>query len=399
MQPSVVGQFERMVRELEAFGHRGSASAQEHRAAEYLVEQLRSIGLEPQREAFAGARSLAERLLAHMIVAAVGAGLLWNVPVAAIVLGVVAFASLIAEQTTRTVLISRPAVRFESSNVWAKIPARQPARRRIVLCAHYDTNHSGWVWTINRYLMPLGFAGPLYLKPPLLPVAGMMFGQIVLGSVVVAFGHSIVLSGLGALLLAGYAVMTVLFVQWAMGRAVPGAADNASGVAAVLELAARWQAAPPAEDVELVVLLPGCEESGMLGAAAWADRHGAEIRALPTTFLNIDGIGFGPPRFLGAEVPAAGLPTRAPQWIVDICRQVALGQNLADAGPHALPGPTDGLAFLARRIPGITIVGFRDGGVLPHYHTMQDTSANVDFEAAAAGVEFTGAVLGKLATV
>jgi hypothetical protein len=399
MQPVSAEQYERVVRELEAFGHRGSASAQEHRAGEYLVDQLRLLGLEPEQEAFAGARSLAERLLVHVIVAGAGAALLWNVPAAAIILGVVAILSLIAESTTRALLLSRPVVRRKSWNVWATIAARRASRRRIVLCAHYDTQPSGWVWTINRHLMPLGFGSPLWLKPPLLPVMGIMPAQILLGAAALAWGYPIVLDVLGGLLLGGYAVAAVLFMQWAMGRPVPGATDNGSGVAAVLELAARWRSAPPTEDVDLIVLLPGCEESGMLGAAAWADRHRPEWRDVQTVFLNIDGIGFGPPRFLGAEVPAVGVPIRAPQDIVEICLQVALELNLNDAGPHALPGPTDGLAFLARGIAGITLVGFRDGGILPHYHTMLDTSANLDFAAARAGVEFAEAVLGKLATM
>lgn len=136
----------------------------------------------------------------------------------------------------------------------------------------------------------------------------------------------------------------------------------------------------------------------MLGAAAWADRHRAEVRALPTAFMNVDGVGFGPPRFLGTEVPAAGVPLRAPRWVLEQCAAVAVEQGLTEAGPHALPGPTDGLAFLARGVPGVTVVGFRDGHVLPHYHTMRDTSDNMDFVAGLAGTRFARAILWRLAT-
>jgi len=201
-----------------------------------------------------------------------------------------------------------------------------------------------------------------------------------------------------AILLFAYAVLAVILLQWSFGRPVPGAADNASGVAAVLAIAESWMAGPrPAEDVELVVLLSGCEECGLLGAGAWADRHRAELRSLPTVSLNIDGVGMGPPRFLGAEVPAAGVPLRAPHWVLEQCATVAREQGLTDAGPHALPGPTDTLAFLARGLPGVTVVGFRDGFILPNYHTMRDTSDNMDFDAAMAGVRFAQAVAWRLA--
>lgn len=391
--------YHRHVRELEGFGHRGSASAQEHAAADYLAAQVRLLGLEPVKEPFAGARSLPGRLLAHVFVAAIGAALFWVAPLATLVLGAVALLSLVLEQTTRFVLLSRPMVRAPSWNVSAAIAPARPPRRRILFCAHYDTQHSGFVWTINRRLLRLAIGSPLMLKPPMLPVVFTFSAQIVVGVVAIALGRSLWSSIVAALLLASYGVLSALFVQWASGRPVPGAADNASGVAAVLELADRWKRAPLGDDVEIVVLLPGCEESGMLGAAAWADRHCQELRAVPTVFLNIDGIGFGPPRFLGAEVPVAGLPIKSPQAIVGVCREVAAERGLAYAGPHALPGPTDGLAFLARGIAGATIVGFRAGGVLPHYHTMHDTSANMDFQAAREGVEFAWAVLSRFATM
>ncbi|HXE53847.1 MAG TPA: M20/M25/M40 family metallo-hydrolase [Tepidisphaeraceae bacterium] len=394
-KPSV--EFERHVRELEALGHRGSASALEHRAAEYLAGELRSLGLGPTIEPFRGARSLPSRHLVHVIVAAIGAAVIGWSPVATIVLATAALISLVAEQTTLVVWLSRPVVRFKSQNVWVRIRPSGEAKRRIVLSAHYDTQHCGWVWKINRYLAPLGFRSPMLLKPPMQQVAFLFFAGIILGAAAVVARHSMVIGALAVLLLVGYAVMVLLFVQWALGRSVPGATDNASGVAAVFELARQWMNSPPADDVELVVLLTGCEESGMLGAAAWIDSHRDELRHLPTVYLNIDGIGFGPPRFLGTEVPIVGLPIASRAFIVDLCNQAAGELGLTDAGPHAIP-TTDGLAFLERGVPGVTIVGFQGDGVLPHYHTMQDTLANMDLAAAAAGVEFARAVLLRLAT-
>lgn len=176
---------------------------------------------------------------------------------------------------------------------------------------------------------------------------------------------------------------------------MPGAADNASGVAAVLELAARWSD-HPADGVELVVLLSSCEETGMLGAAAWCDRHEVDLVRLPTCFLNVDGVGFGPPRFLGVEVPMAGWPVRYPAEKVALAAAAAAAGGWADAGPHAMPGPTDGLAFLSRGVAGVTVVGFRGRGSLPHYHQPSDTADHTDLDAAWAGTEFAWAVLRHL---
>jgi hypothetical protein len=387
-----VARFEQRVRAMEGFGHRGSATTFECRAAEYLAGELRASGIDVAVEPFRGARSLPARMLIHIILAAIGAALLCRSPVLTVILGGLSLVSFLIEQTFCIALLSWPVCRYRSQNVCGKISARQPPRKRLVLCAHYDTQHSGIVWTINRYFMRLGYRSPLLLKPPMTPVIGLMAGQIALGVSRLAMHSTLQITILNAILLAIYAILAALFIQWALGRPVPGAADNASGVAAVLELADEWRKFPPEDDVELTILLPGCEESGMLGAAAWATRHRSELRALATIFINIDGIGFGPPRFLGAEVPVAGLPIHSDHQIIRLCEQAANECGVRDAGPHSLPGPTDGLAFLARGIRGITIVGFHDGGVLPDYHTLNDRSENMDFAAARAGVAFCSLV-------
>jgi hypothetical protein len=252
--------------------------------------------------------------------------------------------------------------------------------------------------TIGRICGRIWAHCPVILKPPLLVLGLLMGAQILLAAGSHLIPDSRTVWWLAALLLAAYITLAIILAQWAVGRFVPGAADNASGVATVLEMAEARQSGRPADDVELIVLLTGCEESGLMGAAAFADQHRDELAGLPTTILNIDGIAFGPPRFLGAEVPAIGIPLRAPGDLIGVCAQTAAELGLSDAGPHALPGPTDALAFLARRIPAISIVGFAEGERLPHYHTMADTVQNMNFAAAGAGTAFAKAVARKLAS-
>lgn len=147
----------------------------------------------------------------------------------------------------------------------------------------------------------------------------------------------------------------------------------------------------------MVLLFTGSEETGLLGAAAWAKRHREELRAVPTLFLNLDGLGMGSPRFLGCEVPLAGLPAAYPAPLLRLCRQVAQEMGLADAGPHTPFGFTDGLAFLARGIPGVTVIGSGDQGQLANYHQLTDTPERMDFRAAWQGVQFAGRLQRRLA--
>ena len=82
--------------------------------------------------------------------------------------------------------------------------------------------------------------------------------------------------------------LTMLLERELRGEDVPGASDNASGTAVALQLAAECAAAPLAH-TEMDVLITGCEESGLLGAQAYARRH--SLRAAETTFLNFDTVG------------------------------------------------------------------------------------------------------------
>ncbi len=247
------------------------------------------------------------------------------------------------------------------------------------------------IWIVFEWLKVLYRRLPVALKPPLQLLAAALAVQVLVGGTAL-WGINPVLITAGVSLLAVYAVFGLLLGKWSVSQFVPGAADNASGSAAVLTLGEAWLRNPVA-GVELVLLLTGCEEVGMLGAAAWADRHRAEIRALPTLFLNVDSLCFGPPRFLGWEVPVVGWPVACPAEVIAAVETVAAEQGLANAGPHSLPGPTDGLAFLKRGVAGVTVVGFQDRGRLPNYHRMLDTSDTRDYGAACAGGEFAWELL------
>ena len=86
---------------------------------------------------------------------------------------------------------------------------------------------------------------------------------------------------------------------------MPGANDNASGVAAVLELVGRLAAERP-DGVELIALFPGCEESGMGGMAAWLESEEAKtLDPERTLVVGLDTVGSGAPVVLAAR-PACG---------------------------------------------------------------------------------------------
>src|SRR5205807_1127349 len=137
-------------------------------------------------------RSMAARLLMHVVPALAAAALLPRFPAVAAALALLALTSVVAEQMTRGVWLSRPVTRYRSQNVVARLPPARPAARRVVLLAHYDTQPSGWVWTLNQYLMPLGVRSPLLLKPPFTPVVFLMLAELGAAAVAATVGPSAV---------------------------------------------------------------------------------------------------------------------------------------------------------------------------------------------------------------
>lgn len=92
----------------------------------------------------------------------------------------------------------------------------------------------------------------------------------------------------------------------------PGANDNASGVAVLLELARHFRAleSPPAVSMRFVAF--GAEELGMLGAKAYLEKHQAELRNCQLLF-NMDTVGGDGAIYAETRGGVGGVP----EWLRD----------------------------------------------------------------------------------
>ena len=192
--------------------------------------------------------------------------------------------------------------------------------------------------------------------------------ELGLGLVALGFRRA----GAALLLLALYGAVDV-----ARSPTVPGASDNATGVAAVLALVEQF-VAEPLEGTEVVALVPGCEESGMGGMAAWMRTPAA--RALDparTLVLGLDTLGAGEPVVLAAEGP----PRRRRYRASDLAwadRGAALA-GLPRPRRFTIGGWTDPVLALMAGLPAISILSVRGTG-FTNYHLPTDTPDRVDWE-------------------
>jgi aminopeptidase YwaD len=166
-------------------------------------------------------------------------------------------------------------------------------------------------------------------------------------------------------------------------RESPGAADNATGLAALLAMARAWSGSRPRRTIALVAF--GVEETGSYGAADYVARHAEEgIEAM----VNLDALG--PPldatRTIVADPRIAGLAAdcaRATGW------EVEQELNAADF-PFADHAP-----FIAAGIPAAWI--WRYPPPHPYYHSSGDTPRWVNFTLLAEDAQASATTTWRLA--
>src|SRR5207244_10519418 len=137
----------------------------------------------------------------------------------------------------------------EGVNLVARIPAAGEAQRTVVFVAHHDTQRTGLMWRLPRTRQPMALVPQAVLAAI---AAGCLIG-------------SRVLRALGALVMSA---LTLLGLDAARSPLVPGANDNATGVAALAALMAAL-ARDPLERTDVVAIFSDCEETGLGGSAAW----------------------------------------------------------------------------------------------------------------------------------
>jgi acetylornithine deacetylase/succinyl-diaminopimelate desuccinylase-like protein len=332
----------------------------ERRSAKWVAEHLEQAGAQevellrfrgPSTWAWANGAHAAAGILAAAIGGSLGS---------ALALGTLI--SYEADYTGRSQWLRRLLPAGTGTSVGGRLPARGPRRRTLVLVAHHDAAHSGWIWhpralALNRWVARRTGSTPSYAGPAYAALLAVASG---FGPARVAGG---VFLGLGLLLAA----------QAAASPTAPGANDNATGVAAVLVLVGGLVADRP-QGLEVIVVCPGGEEVGIAGMLAWVRERARGLDPASTLVLGLDALGAGEPVVVKRESLTATY------------RRAEL--RLADAGAAraGIPAPehvgfavnTDPMAARHAGLPALSILSMKDGG-MGRFHQPDDTVTNVDW--------------------
>lgn len=345
---------------------RRSASPGERRSAEWLAGRLRDAGAADVRlQTF---RYQHEYSSAHGLhcAAGIGAAALSSAPLA-----LAAAASFHLEFGGRSQWVRRFLPAGEGTNVLARIPATGGARRTLVLVAHHDAAHTGLVWHPGIAGLATRRAAQTGKVDSFANATFGAFGLVAAGSLLGRRGRS--LRRAGGLFLA---LQCALLADVARGETVPGASDNATGVAAVLELVRRY-AREPFEDVEILVVIPGCEESGMGGMAAWLRSEGSRLDPARTFVLGLDTLGSGEPVVLSGEGPT--LTERYRDEDVAWVERAAHVAGIERPRRFRIGGWTDPILAVFAGVPAVSILSVNGAGAFSNYHLPSDTPENVDW--------------------
>jgi hypothetical protein len=331
--------MERLRSDVEALAAmtRDSAGPGERASARWVAERLRETGAQDVRiEPYRGRSTYGWAWLGYLAAGVLG-------PRAAVAVALVA---LELDGSGRRQLIRAPA--GEGANVVARVPASGEARRTVVLVAHHDAAHTGLMWhpafaSLRRPhgRRQEGFAWPLALAL-LLRLAGLRRAALALAL-----------------------PLGVLLADVARGATVPGANDNATGVAGLLALATEL-AAQPLSDTDVLLVSTGSEESGMDGMRAFLAAH--PLDPASTLVISFDSLGSGRPIVLEGE--GVLLTHRYPDLLEDVER-------------WRMGGWTDPILAVFAGIPAISILSFTEQGGISNYHLPSDLPENVDYDCVA----------------
>jgi hypothetical protein len=338
----------RLVTDIEALAaiERGSASPGEQRSAEWVAERLRQEGATDVRvEPFEYQGTFAHAQGIHFAAGALAALGRRRLLAAA------TLASFELEYSGRRQWLRRVLPRGTGFNVVGRLPAIGAKERTLVLVAHHDAARTGLMWDPRLARLGDQAAAKSGKRASLALLPEAAFAAAALG--------------LRKLPAAVLGLALALSLDQARSPVVPGANDNASGVAGVLELVSRLAARRPS-GLEVIALFPGCEESGMGGMEAWLDAEALDPER--TLVLGLDTIGSGEPVVLEAE---GGL------WPVRYREEDVARAERAGLRRWRLGAWTDPVLAAIRGLPALSILSVRDGG-FPNYHLPSDTPANVD---------------------
>jgi hypothetical protein len=381
------------IRELASIRDRWAGRQGERRAADLLAARLRAMGRGAAVERFVCRPEYPLTHGIHAALALAGARLGRRRPLPGAALALLSLISTFGDVKTRFHLARRLTPARPSQNVVSQDDGGKPGV--LVLVAHYDAARTGLIYhpksierraKVGRRLgREIGPFEPFFWA--VAAVCGTSAARV-LGA------RGRLVRGIETLASALLAASLPLFGDVQRNQIVPGANDNASGVATVLALAERYGGRLRNWDVW--VLLTGAEEGMLLGMRDWLAARRSQLDPDRTVFLNVDMAGYGDVRYMTAE--GLVFPRRYDERLVELCDQIASADSEGRFHARRMVSrlATDACVAAAEGYPAIRISCLNELGFAPEYHQPSDTPERLDPAAVRRAIGFCGELIERV---
>jgi hypothetical protein len=405
---------------LAEFGGRGPGTDAERRAAGHLAERLHDMGRETDTESIDVWPNWPVTYALLLTLAIVGSVVSVTIPVLGALLVLFAVVLTFLDATGIAPLLRRLLGRRSSQNVLSR-EEDEDKPGDLFLVAHYDTGRGGLAF--NRTIQERRAAVAQRIKRPIGPLQPVFVVMVALLVCVILRvpGMDFKVLTVIQFVLTVLLILALPFVlDTALARPVPGANDNASGVATVLALTERFGG--KLEHFNLNVLFTGSQEALGLGMRAFLKQRKDDVDTARTVFLNIDEVGRGTVRFTTRE--GLLLPIKSHEQLVDLCEEIvedATPDDDDDEDENAVEAaqtidddddddgdenpamrsmiqrtPSDGYAARAAGLPAITVTCKGRLDYTPGHHQLTDDVERIDDEALQRAYDFSSELIERL---
>jgi hypothetical protein len=352
----------------------------ERRVARYLERRLGELGREAELEPFDVWPRWPLAHVLHAVAAIAGSLVATTSPLAGTIVLAVTAALTFGDLTGTLQLTRRLTGRRASQNV----VSREDGDRAgvLLLVAHYDAGRSGSVFS-DRAMRRRARIGRLIRRPigPFEPFFWAIVATLACAILRLAGVESDAVSAVQFAATVALIVSVALLSDVGLSETVPGANDNASGVATVLRLAERYGGA--LEHFDVWVVLSGSGEAFAQGTRAFLRRHRRELPRASTVVLAVDKVGAGTVRYARRE----GLLFARPHHgaLLEVCERIADEDAEEDdryeARSFVSRGLSEAVPARGRGYAAAAVSCLNELDYAPHYHQPTDVPDNVDPEA------------------
>ena len=369
-----------IIRELCSFEGRLTGTDAERRAANHLAKRLRGQGRRVEVEPIHVHPQVALIYAAHCALGFAASLIAIASPGIGFAIALLAATSMYLDLNARFYLLRRLFFRRVSQNVVAK-GGRPEAAARVLLAAHIDAARTGAAYSERRIrlLTRVIRALPFTFSPPRLLFWSLAILVPILGLRAAGLDSNLIsLLQLPPTLVLLVGVFALVDIE--LSEVVPGANDDASGVATALSVAEQLDA-DQLQNLDVWVVLTGGEECGFEGMRSFLRAHRRSLDPAATWVVCLDAVGRGDVRYATGEGMAVTFDYRS--RLTELCEAIALADRedsnryRAAALRHGFA--TDSLPARLRRMRTTTITCLEPGAAVPaNYHAVTDVPDAVD---------------------